>query len=61
MTEIEYLNKIANTIGILWDYKDTLPEFQGDDKPHLKNHPVILAVRNLEDLLDDFSKVEKEK
>lgn len=59
MTEIQYLNKIANTIGILWDYKDTLPEFEGDDKSHLKQHPVILALKNLEDLLDDFNKVEK--
>ena len=59
MTEIEYLNKIANTIGILCDYKDTLPEFEGDDKSHLKQHPVILALKNLEDLLDDFDKVEK--
>lgn len=59
ITETDYLNKIANTIGILWDYKDTLPEFQGDDKAHLKDHPIILAVRSLEDLLDDFSEVKK--
>lgn len=59
MTEEDYLNKIANTIGILWKYKDTLPEFAPDDKSHLKNHPVILAVLNLEDLLDDFDKVGK--
>ena len=59
MTEIQYLNKIANTIGILWDYKDTLPEFEGDDKSHLKQHPVIVALKHLEDLLDDFNKVEK--
>lgn len=58
MTEEDYLNKIANTIGILWKHKDTLPELQGDDKSHLKSHPIILAIRNLEDLLDDFDKVE---
>lgn len=56
MTEQEYLTKICKGIETLDNYRNTDPNL----KDIGRGHPVIDTLLILEDLLDDFDKVEKE-